>query len=62
MDYEGVEVIDSADTATKLEVKELLHILKKKPALNKQLNSQSDFDIKTLTIAAHPHFRTAEKQ
>jgi hypothetical protein len=58
MDYEGVEVIDKADTKIKLVVKELLHILKRKPSLNKQLNSQSNFDIKTLTIALHPQFRT----
>jgi len=36
---------------------ELLHILKRKPELNKQLNSQSNYDIKTLIIAAYPQFR-----
>ena len=48
MDYENVEVIDTASTDTKLRVKELLHILKKEPTLNKQLNSQSNHEIKTV--------------
>ncbi len=39
-------------------MKELLHILKRKPELNKQLNSQSNYDIMTLIIAANPRFRT----
>ena len=43
MDYENVEVIDTASTDTKLRIKELLHILKKEPTLNKQLNSQSNY-------------------
>lgn len=57
MDYDNVEILDSADSDFKLQIKELLHILKRKPALNKQLNSQSNFDVKTLIIAAHPHLR-----
>lgn len=56
MDYKNVEVIDTADNELKVSVKELLHILKCKPILNKQLNAQSKFDIKTLIIAAHPQF------
>jgi len=57
MDYENIEIIDTADNDLKLRIKELLHILKKKPSLNKQLNSQSDFDIKTLIIQAYAQFR-----
>jgi len=38
-------------------MKELLHILKEQPELNKQLNSQSDFKIKTLIIKAYPQHR-----
>ena len=38
----------------KLRMKELLHILKEQPELNKQLNSQSDYEIKTLIIQAYP--------
>ncbi len=57
MDYENIEIIDTADNDLKLRIKELLHILKKKPSLNKQLNSQSDFDIKTLIIQAYSQFR-----
>ena len=56
-DYENIEVIDKADNNTKLLVKELLHILKIKPSLNKQLNSQSDFDIKTIIVKAYQQFR-----
>ena len=37
-DFEGVEVINSASTNSKLQIKELLHILKKQPELNKQIN------------------------
>ena len=55
MCYEEVEVIDSADTNQKLQIKELLHIIKEKPSLNKQLNAQSKFNIKTLIIAAYQH-------
>ena len=47
MDLDNVEIIDQAVNDTKLKIKELLHILKWKPSLNRQLNSQSDFDIKT---------------
>ena len=53
MDYENVQVIDAASTDTKLRIKELLHILKREPLLNKQLNSQSNFEINTLLIQAY---------
>ena len=53
IDYEGIEIVDRATTDFKLKVKELLHILKQKPILNKQLNSQSSFNIKTLIIRAY---------
>ena len=38
-------------------MKELSHILKEQPELNEQLNSQSDYEIKTLIIHAYPHNR-----
>ncbi len=57
IDYENIEIMDKASTDLKLKMKELLHILKRKPELNKQLNSQSNYDIKTLIIAAYPQFR-----
>ena len=57
MNYENVQVIDEASTDTKLRVKELLHILKREPLLNKQLNSQSNFEIKTLLIQAYAQHR-----
>lgn len=54
MDYENIEVLDSADNDFKLRIKEMLHIVRNKPELNKQLNAQSKYDIKTLIIAAYP--------
>ena len=57
IDYAKVKVIDTADTETKLSVKELLHILKKGPELNKQWNKQNEFELKTLIIKAHPQIR-----
>ena len=54
MAYEEIEVIDKADSNQKLEIKELLHIIKEKPLLNRQLNAQSKYNIKTLIIAAYP--------
>lgn len=53
MDYENVKVIDRASSDFKLRMKELLHILKEKPELNKQMNSQSKYEIKTLIITAY---------
>ncbi len=60
MDYENIEVIDQASSDFKIRVKELLHILKRQLTLNKQLNSQSNFDIKTLIIKAYPQHRKAD--
>lgn len=54
MAYDKVEVLDSADSNQKLLYKELLHIVHHKPTLNRQLNKQSEFNIKTLIIAAYP--------
>ena len=56
MAYDEVEIIDQAESNQKLEIKELLHIIKEKPLLNKQLNAQSKFNIKTLIIAAHQQY------
>jgi len=57
IDYDNVQVIDSASNDFKLQIKELLHILKRDPDLNKQYNSQSSVEIRTLTINAHPQHR-----
>jgi len=54
MDYENIQVIDRASSNFKLRMKELLHILKEQLELNKQLNSQSDYEIKTFIIQAYP--------
>lgn len=50
IDYEGIEIIDSANSNLKLEVKEQLHIKKLKPSLNTQHTSKSK-SLKTLIIA-----------
>ena len=52
MDYENVEILDQAESNFKLEMKELLHIIQHKPSLNRQLNRQSKYNIRTLIIAA----------
>ncbi len=54
MCYENVEIIDSASSDFKLRCKELLHIVHSKPSLNCQLGAQSNYNIRTLIIAAHP--------
>ena len=58
IDFKNIEVLDSAENDLKLRIKELLHILTRKPELNKQLGSQSSFEIKTLLIQVYPQFRS----
>lgn len=60
IDYQNVEILDSASNDNMLRIKELLHILSRRPELNKQLGCQSSYEIKTLLIQAHPQ-RKAEK-
>ena len=55
--FDRVEILDTADSDHKLRIKELLHILSRKPELNKQLNTQSTYEIKTLIKVAYPEFR-----
>ena len=57
MDYDNVEILDSAYNDNKLRTKELLYILVQKPILNNQLNSQSQYDIKTIIVEAYAHKR-----
>ena len=45
IDYDGVVILDKADTDRKLQIKELLYIDKLEPTLNKQVNSQTKFRI-----------------
>jgi hypothetical protein len=40
IDFANVEILDRASTIKKLELKEMLHIRKHKPSLNKQLESE----------------------
>ena len=58
INHGGVEILDNADNDLKLQVKECLHIVKRKPFLNKQLNAQNEFDLKTITISTYPQKRT----
>jgi hypothetical protein len=53
-DYSKVEIVDTADSDFSLRCKELLHILDRRPELNKQLGQKSKYEIKTLIIQAHP--------
>jgi hypothetical protein len=54
IDYNRVEILDTASSDRKLRIKENMHILDKEPVLNKQLNSQ--YELKTLLInSAYPH-------
>jgi hypothetical protein len=57
MDYENILVIDRASSNFKLRMKELLHFLKEQPELNKELNLQTYYEIKTLIIQAYPQYR-----
>ena len=54
INFDNPEILDSADSDKKLQIKELLHIIHHKPSLNKVYNPQSKFNIKTLIIAAYP--------
>ena len=40
IDFDGVEILDRANTIKKLELKEMLYIRKFNPTLNKQLESE----------------------
>ena len=60
IDYDGIEIIDRADNKMKIQVKELLHILNQKSTLNKQLNAQSNYTIKTIIVKAYQQFRERE--
>ena len=55
---DSLDIVDRASNDHKLKVKELLHILEEKPTLNKQLNPQSKYDIKTIIVQVYPQFRT----
>ena len=57
IDYDGVEILDTADSDLKLQVKERLHILERKPELNEQLGSQSKYDMNTLIVTKYTQFK-----
>jgi hypothetical protein len=52
IDFKGAKILDRADSDRKLQLKELLHIDKRKPILNKQLNSQAEFRINVNIIGS----------
>jgi hypothetical protein len=54
MGYDNVEIIDSSESNAKLLCKEFLHIVHRKPSLNKQHGVESKYNISnTLIIAAY---------
>jgi hypothetical protein len=57
MPIELVDILDRASNDYKLRVKELIYINSRNPTLNKQLNSQSDYEIKTVIVKAYPQHR-----
>ena len=61
IDYDGISILDTADTDPKLKVKELLHILDRKPVLNNQLGSQSSYEINTLIVTEYTQFRSDKR-
>ena len=58
MDYDNAEVIDSSDSNFRLLIKEMLHILHRRPKLNVQLGDQDNYTIKTLIVANYPRIAT----
>ena len=56
--YEEAEIVDTAENDQKLLIKELLHILSRRPTCNKQLGSQSSYEIKTILIKAYAQYRS----
>ena len=61
IDYVNVEIIDRANSDFKLRMKELLCILARKPELNKQLNSQSKFEVNTILITKYQQHQQTKK-
>jgi len=45
IDFKGLKILDRANSDRKLQLKELIHIDKRKPIHNKQLNSQTELRI-----------------
>ena len=43
IDFDGIKILDRADSDPKIKVKKILHIDKKKPSLNIQINSQTEY-------------------
>ena len=43
IDFDGIKILNRADSDPKIKVKEILHIDKKKSILNIQINSQTEF-------------------
>ena len=49
---------EEAENDQKLLIKELLHILSRRPTCNKQLSSQSSYEIKIVLIKAYAQYRS----
>ena len=54
INFNQPDILDKADNNIKLKIKELLHIHRNNPALNIQLGTQSEYEIKTLIIKVYP--------
>ncbi len=55
--YSDTKVIDTGDNELKLCIKELLHIIKKKPKINIQLGEKSGYNIKTIIVASYEQLK-----
>ena len=55
--YDEVELVETTENDHKLLIRELLHILSRRPTCNKQLGSQSKHEINIILIKAYAQFR-----
>ena len=53
IDFENAEIIHSLTNDIKLWIQELIHLLSRRPELNKQISCQFIYEIKTVLIQAH---------
>jgi hypothetical protein len=51
IDYKAIDVLNRASSDLKLRIKERLHIISEKPETNKQMGSQSSYELKTILVA-----------
>ena len=61
INFDQPDILNKADNNIKLKIKELLHIHRNNPALNIQLGTQSEYEIKTLIIKVYPQHKDLVK-